>query len=240
MNMSIGWPNKTRATSIPNLSLYVEPTTNIDIPAYIGDETSDFTIEWFARMTSDDNHPRAWSIGNFYDAGGAKAAVSIENGYIYFWVDGHIILSKDISGVPYIGRWAWFMIQRNKDQVDLFVNGDRAGSAVFADAINSNGLPLYIASEGIESLQNGLMSNFRWTVGQIAYTPAFESFYPIPISHLANIPGYTKLLCLQGSNLEHELSDSSDFNNTLVNGTGVYNSDNPFNPGDGSLQFGTI
>jgi len=242
MNMSIGWPNNTSGgiKPIPNLSLYVEPTTNIDIPPFTeGTEDGDFTIEWFARMNSDDNHPRAWSIGNYYDIGGAKAAVSIENGTFYFWVNGSIILSKNIDS--YLQRWTWFMLQRFKSSVILYINGNFVEQAAFTGSITSNGKPLYIASEGVESLQNGLMSNFRWTVGTTAYSPPEETNYPVPISDLNNISAYTKLLCLQGTDLYHELLDASNFNNTLVNGTGIYNSDNPFYPGnEGSLQFGTI
>ena len=222
------------APPIPNISLlipYNNITNNFNIPVY--DETSagDFTIEWFAKMTSDDNHPRPWSIGNFYD--GAASAVSIENGIMYYWINGTIIMSSEISG--YIGVWAHFCVQRTGTTLYMYVNGSQVATTTLLSDIPTRNFPLYIASEGVESLQNGLISNFRWTVGTSIYSPGE---YLVPTSPL-NTSENTKLLLFQGNTLNLEITDNSGLN-PINNGTGVYNADNPFIGYEGSLQFGII
>jgi hypothetical protein len=83
---------------------------------------------------------------------------------------------------------------------------------------------------------NTLMSNFRWTNLDLCgagYSPS-----PVPLSPLPE----TKLLILQGDTLPLELTDNSNASpaNTIVNATGIYNTDNPFVGYSGSIQFGTV
>jgi len=223
-------------TAIPNLTLTVAPNTNFDIPAYTGADPidSNFTIEWFAKMTSDDNHPRAWSIGSFPDA---AHAVSIDNGVLSYWVGGVNIRTTTLSP-GYIGNWTYFSIMRRDDTIYFYQDGVQLNSTVFTDAIPSNGLPLYLGSEGNDSLQNGLMSNFRWN-SESVHPPA--PVIPIPTAPLSSIFG-TKLLIFQGETLPLEITDNSGMLSPgdKVNGTGVYNADNPFIGYQGSIQFGTI
>lgn len=229
-------PTTTTTTTInTNMSLrvpYDAGTDNFNIPGYVdGSSEGDFTIEWFARMQSDDNHPRAWSIGNFYD--GASSAVSIENGTFYYWINGTIIISFNLTGIDYLLEWTHFCIQRKNDTITVFVDGVDKGSETILSDIPTRGFPLYIASEGVDSLQNGLVSNFRWVVGEHVYTTS--PFTP-PTTNLVAVSG-TKLLIFQGTDLPEVLTDNSGLNNTIENGTGTFNIYWPASC-EGSILFG--
>ena len=212
----------------PNMSLTVSNTSNyFDIA-----ENSDFTIEWNMYLAADDNHPRAYSFGSYPSA---AHAVSIENGTLYWWVGGSIAMS---SSVNLVGGWHHICIQRNTNEARLYIDGVwiQTTDPGYSTAIPSNGLPLYIGSEGNDSLSNGLFSNFRWNNLFAVYNPA--GFTP-PSQPLTYMGGCT-LLTLQGNTLNLELTDNSGLN-TLNNGTGIYNSNNPFSPTyQGSIQFGTV
>jgi hypothetical protein len=231
-------PTTTTTTTTappPNLTLRIAPNTNFDIPSVnLGPPApivSDFTIEWFAKMTADDNHPRPWSIGSWPDA---AHAVSIENGTLYYWIGG--VNVKQATVTNHIGNWTYFTIMRVGSFIYIFQDGVQISFTEFTDAIPSNGLPLYIGSEGNDSLQNGLMSNFRWNntavYDEVGFTP--------PTSPLTAVSG-TKLLIFQGSTLANEIIDQSEtiLPGDIVNGTGVYNADNPVGT-QGSIQFGTV
>jgi hypothetical protein len=222
----------TLATAPPSLSLTVSNNSIFDIPANSGGGIGNFTIEWGAKMTADDNHPRAWSIGSFPSA---AHAVSIENGILYYWANGGIVGNATLI-VGYIGVWTYFTIMRKAAAIYIFQDGIQIASFGFGDAIPTNGLPLYLGSEGNDSLQNGLMSNFRWNDTDV-YSPYA---FPTPSVPLTSIPG-TKLLIFQGDTLPLEITDNSGMGNVINNGTGIYNADNPFgSPYEGSIQFGTI
>ena len=216
----------------PSLSLTVSNNSIFDIPANLSLGVGNFTIEWGAKMTADDNHPRAWSIGSFPSA---AHAVSIENGILYYWANGGIVGSTTLT-YSYIGIWTYFTIMRSTGYIYIFQNGIPLTSFFFEDAIPTNGLPLYLGSEGNDSLQNGLMSNFRWNDTDVYSISSF----PTPSAPLTSIPG-TKLLIFQGDTLPLEITDNSGMGNVITNGTGIYNADNPFgSPYAGSIQFGTI
>ena len=215
-----------------NLSLTIAPNANFDIPAYTGNIPidSDFTIEWGAKMTADDNHPRAWSIGSFPDA---AHAVSIENGTLYYWIGG--VNVKNVTVTNHIGNWTYFTIMRVTTFIYIFQDGIQITSLGFTDAIPTNGLPLYLGSEGNDSLQNGLMSNFRWNNTSVYNTGGFTP----PSVPLTSVSG-TQLLIFQGNTLPLEITDNSGLGNIVTNGTGIYNADSPFAGYQGSIQFGTI
>jgi hypothetical protein len=222
----------TLATAPSSLSLTVSNNSIFDIPVYSGFDDSNFTIEWGAKMTADDNHPRAWSIGSFPLA---THAVSIENGILYYWVNGGIVGSATLTS-GYIGVWTYFTIMRKALAIYIYQDGINIANFDFGDAIPTNGLPLYLGSEGNDSLQNGLMSNFRWNDTAV-YSPGGFTTPSVP---LTSIPG-TKLLIFQGDTLPLEITDNSGNGNIVTNYTGIYNADNPFgSPYEGSIQFGTI
>lgn len=235
-------PTTTTTTTTappPNLTLRIAPNTNFDIPQYDRPTSSgNFTIEWFAKMTADDNHPRPWSIGSWPDA---AHAVSIENGELFYWIGGNIVKSATVTN--HIGNWTHFCIMRypvspfTNSDIGIYINGELVGTIPsYNGAIPTNGLPLYLGSEGNDSLQNGLMSNFRWN-NTAVYDEA--GFTP-PTSPLTAVSG-TKLLIFQGSTLANEIIDQSEtiLPGDIVNGTGVYNADNPVGT-QGSIQFGTV
>ena len=212
-----------------NLSLTVDNSTNFDIA-----ENSPFTIEWFAYYANTGNHPRAYSFGSYLQ-GGASHAVSIENGTFYWWVGGSIIINAPVS---IENGWHHFCIESAGfgAAVRAYVDGVQIGIAANPGAIPTNGLPLYIGSEGDDSLSNALFSNFRWN-NTVAVYPTF-GFTP-PTEPLSAVTG-TTLLLFQGNGLSQELTDNSIFNNVITNGSGSYNAGNPFVGEQGSIQFGTI
>lgn len=238
-------PTTTTTTTInTNMSLrvpYDAGTDNFNIPGYVdGSSEGDFTIEWFARMQSDDNHPRAWSIGNFYD--GAASAVSIENGIFYYWINGTIIKNFNFSdfGITYINTWTNFCIMRSGNDIYFFINGTFITSAGYLSDIPTRGLPLYIGSEGVDSLQNGLMSNFRWMVGKANYSTA--GFIP-DINTQLSAGGGTVLLTLQGvqdsTDITPLITDNSSLAQIVENGTGTSYSNSPY-IGGGTYNLNSI
>jgi len=217
------------ACSSYNLTLRIENSANFNIPAYIGDASSDFTIEWWGRMSADDNHPRPWSIGSSPDA---AHAVSIENGQFYYWINGSILKTIDVSVYNVIGNWRHFCIMRGSDTIYFFIDGAQIGTLVNTDAIPTNGYPLYLGSEGNDSIQNGLMSNFRWNTTAVYDKTGFTP----PIAPLASIFG-TMLLMFQGTTLSDEITDQSGMGYVITNGTGLYNTINPFVGYEGCILF---
>jgi len=226
----------TSTTMNTNMSLKVPYDSGprgdyFNIPAYNPlDDTGNFTIEWWAKITSDDNHPRAWSIGNFYD--GAASAVSIENGIFYYWIAGTIISSFDMPslGITYLNTWTNFCIMRDSYKIYFFVNGVPINLSVeYLGGIPTNSLPLYIGSEGVESLQNGLMSNFRWTGNGAIYPNT--GFTPDINDQLVS-SGRTKLLILQGvqdsTDITPLITDNSSLAQIVENGTGTSYSNSPY------------
>ena len=218
----------TTAAPMPNMSL----TVSNDLGLFDIASDSDFTIEWFAFYANTDNHPRAYSFGSYF-TGGASHAVSIENGIFYWWVNGTIIINVPVS---IEGGWHHFCIQRSSNQVHIYIDGASVADANYSSNIPTSAKPLYIGSEGDDSLSNALFSNFRWNSTTAVYNPA--GFTP-PSTPLTSVFG-TNLLLFQGETLNDELMDGSGQGSTINNGTGVYNGSNPFGGYAGSILFGTV
>jgi len=223
---SKSWYVVVNSANAGNLSLTVTNTGQFDISA-----GSDFTIEWSSQYRGLNNHPRAFSFGS-YNSGGASHAVSIENGIFYWWVNGQIIISQSVS-VEY--SWRHICIQRSNNVVKVFINGAVVASANFAGAIPTSGKPLYIGSEGDDSLSNAWFSNFRWNSTTAVYN--HEGFTK-PSSPLTSVYG-TKLLLFQGDSLQQQLTDNSGMGNVITNGGGTYNINHAYDP-FGCIQFGTM
>lgn len=232
-------PNNTTSTSTStttstttinpnNLSLTVDNNSgSFDIPV-----DGNFTIEWNAWYANTSNHPRAYSFGS-YLTGGASHAVSIENGTFYWWVNGSIIIS---TGVSIEGGWHHFCIQRAFGSVQVYIDGVSVGNAAYSSDIPSSAKPLYIGSEGDDSLSNALFSNFRWNNQEAVYNAG--GFTP-PVAPLSSVAG-TTLLLFQGNSLNAELTDNSGYGQVITNGSGSYNGGNPFAGEQGSILFGTV
>ena len=168
----------TTAAPVPNMSL----TVSNDLGLFDIADSSDFTIEWIAYYANTTNHPRAYSFGSYF-TGGASHAVSIENGTFYWWVNGVIILTSSVS---IENGWHHFCIQRTSGVVDVFIDGSSVASDTFTSAIPSSAKPLYIGSEGDDSLSNALFSNFRWNSTTAQYNQA--GFTP-PAAPLSSVFG---------------------------------------------------
>ena len=218
----------TTTTAAPNLTLRVDNNPAFNIPIS-SDLNANFTIEWWGKMSADDNHPRPFSIGSFPNA---AHAVSIENGTLYYWIGGVNVRQATLSP-GYIGNWTHFCILRSGDTIYFFQNGVQLTTLIWTDAIPTNGLPLYLGSEGNDSIQNGLMSNFRWCSNAFYNKTGFTP----PTDPLTNLTG-TQLLIFQGTTLADEITDQSGNSNVITNGTGIYYTENPFSGYQGSISFG--
>lgn len=211
---------------IPNLTLMIDNSPNFDIPSYLVDPAnSDFTIEWWSKLDVDNNHPRPWSIGSWNPNPllGAAHAVSIESGQFYYWIGGTIVLSATLPQ-PYINTWSYFTITRYKDAIGIYQNGVSLGYGTYTGAIPTNGLPLYLGSEGNDSVHKGRMSNFRWSSENLYSVPSID-FTP-PTIQLTVLPT-TKLLIFQGTSLNDEIKDQSLSGYTITNASGLYDLQNP-------------
>lgn len=221
----------------PNLTLMIDNSPNFDIPEYlgVGVNPSDYTIEWWSYMDADDNHPRAWSIGSFPNA---AHAVSIESGIIYYWINGAIASSATLPQ-PYIGQWSYFTVARRKDGIGIWQNGiSLTNDAIYSGAIPTNGLPLYLGSEGNDSIFKGKITNFRWSnenlygiIPNLDFTPPTS-----PLTVLAS----TKLLIFQGTDISAQITDQSASGYTITNASGLYRPENPFAGVQGSTDFGFV
>jgi hypothetical protein len=222
----------TTTAGLSNLSLTVSNNSGLfDIA-----ENSPFTIEWFEYLADDTNHPRSYSFGSYF-TGGASHAVSIENGTFYWWVGGAIQISAPVSVT---GGWHHFCIQSPGFGafVRAYVDGVQVGICPNPGAIPTQGKPLYIGSEGDDSLSNAWFSNFRWNSTTAVYT--VMGFTP-PSAPLTSIFGTNLLLFNTGDTLELQLTDNSGQGSTINNGTGVYVYHNPWSEsGLGCIQFGTV
>lgn len=221
-----GWNVDVNEPINNNLSLTVANTGQFDIA-----QSSDFTIEWSQYLTDDTNHPRSFSFGS-YLSGGASHAVSIENGTFYWWINGSIMISFAVNAV---NAWHHFCIQRSNDVVKIFVDGVAQNNGYsYNPAIVSSSLPLYIGSEGNDSLANALFSNFRWNTTTALYD---HSGFTPPTTDLSVVSG-TTLMLFQGGNLTAQLIDTSASNALVTNGSGSYNGSNPATNQFGSVRFG--
>lgn len=220
---------------LPNLTLRIDNSPNFDIPEYLGAgvNPSDFTIEWWAYMDADDNHPRPWSIGSWPSA---AHAVSIENGQFYYWINGSIVLSATLLPT-YIGQWCYFTVSRYKDGIGIWQNGIALADGNYTGAIPTNGFPLYLGSEGNDSIHKGRITNFRWTNEWLYSYPSINFTPPI---HPLTVLTETKLLIFQGNTLSAQITDQSASGYTITNATGFYNSANPFVGVQGSIDFSYV
>jgi len=226
----IGRPNVSSGPPLPNISLFVRPNSLFNISEYVGTSDSDFTIEWFQKMTTDSSNSITFDFGN------NAHAVNIEGGNFNYFINSGIVKSFDISGLVYIDTWVTFCVMRKSDNIYFFMNGINISDPLyFSYPITVTGMPLYIGSQGDSSLFNGRLSNFRFTNGESRYN---ISGY-VPATAPLDNTGPTVLLLLQGESLALELTDNA-INNVVVNGTGIYDISNPFAGYQGSIYFGPL
>jgi hypothetical protein len=218
---------------IPNVTLMIDNSPNFDIPEYqegiVAD--SDYTIEWWANIDSNNNNPRAWSVGS----AGAHA-VSIEGGVMNYWIGGSIVLSATLPQ-NYIGTWSYFTVTRRRNEIGIFQNGIAIANGFYSGTIPTNGLPLYLGSRGNGNAIKGKITNFRWTSEHLYSIPSLNFTPPTaPLTVLAK----TKLLIFKGNTLSAQITDQSASGYTITNVTGVYDPINPFIGVQGSIDFSYV
>ena len=242
----------TTTTTAPCQSSYYivpqDPLTAFDIPEFnISNppNADDYTIEWFMKMTDDVNFPRLFSIGAYPSA---QHAVSIESDILYYWVNGSITSSIPLTS--YLGQWVWVVISRTGSDMRIYINGIALDSFTLTGSILANGDPLVIGSEMVTpgtpvsgTNYNGLLSNFRWTVGLSVYGGLGDITSQYPTAPLIVLPE-TVILGFQGTTLSQERSLFAgptiatigwEFNDCFE-----YSADNPFEGYEGSLRFRRI
>lgn len=240
----------TTTTASCQSSYYIvpqDPLTAFDIPAvnYTPTPEGEYTIEWFMKMTDDANFPRLFSIGVYPSA---EHAVSIESDTLYYWVNGSIASSIPLTS--YLGQWVWVVISRTFDAIEIYINGIRLYSDYINTAIPASGNNLVIGSEMVTpgtpvsgTNYNGLLSNFRWTVGLSVYGGGADISSQFPTAPLTVLPE-TVVLAFQGTTLSQE---REIFTGPTISTIGrefnecfEYSVDNPFEGYEGSLRFRSI
>lgn len=220
------------------------PTTAFDIPAvpFVGSE-SDYTIEWFMKMTDDVNFPRIFSIGAYPSA---EHSVSIEGDILYYWVNGSIQAS--VSLTAYLGQWVWVVISRYYTTIDIYINGISLSATSNSAAIPANGNPIVIGCEMVAPYitpvsgtnYNGLLSNFRWTVGSAVYGGGGDISGSYPTAPLTLLPE-TVILVFQGTSLIQQFiplyQPGAEYGFNYTGPCFEYSADNPFEGYEGSLTF---
>jgi hypothetical protein len=231
-------PCPTFYTLIP-----ITPLTPFDIPATDPFSTQgDYTIEWFMNMTDDNNFPRIFSIGAYPSA---QHAVSIEGDTLYYWVNGSI--QNTASLTSYLGQWVWVVISRTVYTLDIYINGISVAAGLSTLAIPANGNDLIIGCEKVSQVDppvngtnyNGLLSNFRWTLGSVYGGGGDISGY-FPTAPLTLLPE-TVVLVFQGNSLIEQIiplyQDGTEFGFNYSGPCFTYSTDNPFEGYEGSLTF---
>ena len=240
----------TTTTASCQSSYYIvpqDPLTAFDIPAvnYTPTPEGEYTIEWFMKMTDDINSPRLFSIGAYPSA---EHAVSIESDTFYYWVNGYMASSFPLTS--YLGQWVWVVISRTFDAIEIYINGIRMYSDYINTAIPASGNNLVIGSEMVTpgtpvsgTNYNGLLSNFRWTVGLTVYGGGADISSQFPTAPLTVLPE-TVVLAFQGTTLSQE---REIFKGPTISTIGrefnecfEYSVDNPFEGYEGSLRFRSI
>jgi len=168
--------------------------TNGFIEIYPGSDTAlgtgDYTIEWFYNENMQKDHPRFFSIGNYYD--GATMDCSVEADLWWFGENGAWVsvippnynTSPNIGG-DLIGQWHHFAIVRISGFTSMYKDANLKTSFVDNNNLNNITTPLIISQDDKlsdpECYINGLISNFRWIKGLGIYT---QAGFTVPTSDL--------------------------------------------------------
>lgn len=168
-----------------------------------------FTIEWFQWKQPDYEFSRIFSIGTFPEA---KIAVSIENAYIYFWMNGQDILNVSISEFPdYIQSWKHVAITRdNSNLISIYFDGQRVASTTSSESVTNIETPLVIGNEDVVtsgSQFRGYLADFHWVTGESLYSGETLQIPTSPIQSTLS----SKLL-LNANSLQTKFTDSSPSN----------------------------
>ncbi len=195
---------------------------------------NDFTIEVFANFSSTGGNSTLVSMGDYPNF--AYGITYEENAYLRFRAYGQIVASGAFQ--PTLGQWYHIVVMEASGVVKIFVNGEYIAQAVHPTGIWTIDAPLNIGYGGVAGTNfNGLMSNLRIVSDVAAYDPLG---FNVPTGPLADNIGSTPIIILRGADFETLLSDYTGqlFPGALQNFGTTYSANDPFNSGQGSVQFG--
>ena len=210
--------------------------TNFDIG------TQSFTVEWFQKMNTVKSSNYVFSMGLI---GGSETDDFVCNigGYDTNTGNGdiNIIINNATTTIPFTNvnlttDWNHIAIVGDAGVLKVYINGVVLGQTINGYDIPNNFLTdganyrFYIGSYidpniNVISDFEGLITNYRWTLGTAVYT---TSPFTVPTSPLTDLSG-TKLLLLV-KNEQDFTADSSSVNTITapVSENVIYNTDTPF------------
>lgn len=241
MGIPIGWPNATYqggeavplTAKIPENSIFDTPTNG------------NYTIEFYAgyitpKATSEPHMFFTFGTDLFAPVPAPHAALLARNGMfweLFYFIEGNFIFSWDVSTAINTNFWNYFVIERKGNNVYLGLNGTWVTSTPVSSpspAIPTNGLPMYIGSNNVDNILNGMMNNFRWSM-----TDVYDVNLPFtpPLTNLTVLAS-TIMLTMQGGDLATSLIDQSGNGNDIIPGTNAsYVGTSPAGGMSGSLLF---
>lgn len=235
MGIGIGWPNATYQSGIPNLTAYIPGNQNLELD-------NDYTLRWWAGAINPNLNNEYNVFFSCSDDLNIHSAFLVNVGTFEspsyrFIYNANNITRIDI-GVPSITeqRWNFFQIERAAGRVYFSINGVWLTSLGGAnDLVNPGNQPLFIGSNNVGNILNGLITNFQWQRGLI---DAPEVNFPVPEFNF-NPNGATLLLIGIGTNLTELETDLSGNNPNVISGANCsYEADDPWNDGStGSFLF---
>lgn len=182
--------------------------------------SSDFTVEWFHKITDSNNGGIFWSY--FYtellpytlDPTQARIIVRYDTTAIFN------ILIPDAWNV-----WDYFAITRENGICRLFRNGIQLGSDVSFGTDMQSSPTIFNLLSGSTRNFTGYLTNFNWVKGEALYT----SNYSPPATPILPSAG-TKLL-LRATNAPNVFTDSSGYNKVPTStGGATFSTETPFSP----------
>lgn len=178
-----------------------------------------FTIEWFQYYESGDTFAIVFSIGAFPFN---DIAVSYSNVTPFLFVSGGAGSNWSVPVTK--NQWQHIALVGNTSNVKVYLDGSNVYTRPISYNLTSIS-DLYIGNQTADVTSGnyeGLITNFRWTVGNAIYT---SNFTP-PTSPLTPVSG-TQLLLLADSS-SNLLVDSSPAGRTASNNGVTYSTNSPF------------
>ena len=196
--------------------------------AFTFGSSDDFCIEWFQKHSEVTHTPRStiFSINELTSFG-----VSYEENLLTLWISNGVspILQVDFEESEYTGEWMHVAILRKDGKIYVYKNGIKVYSIFDSTAQTEDFFPMSIGSsefDRVNTLFQGLISDFRFVIGNSVYEP--ETTIEYPTSNLQSVEGTRLLLNALESN---PFSDSGPLSKTIIHSS-PYDSESPypFNP----------
>jgi hypothetical protein len=181
--------------------------------------TSDFTIEWFHKLTDVNRGGIFWGFlfVEFYPVSGQP-----DSAQVFVRTDGAVFTNAIVTNAWNV--WDYYAITRQNNVFRTFRNGIQIGTSTQTVNIGTSQFGWNLFSASSRGFA-GFMTNFHWVNGTCLYT---SNFTPptAPILPVSN----SKLL-LRATNATNLLTDSSGLNKVpfATSGT-IFSEDTPFSP----------